>query len=94
MAKTRSRAKKSARPSAAKGGKKRREKPGLDLKKLRKDLDLAVAGLSKRAAKEAAPPPVVMRAQELMARWSSEIDELCNAEEPELCGPTMFLPRS
>jgi hypothetical protein len=107
VAKTRSRAKKrasAARPSAGKPRKKtagkkkaRRRTPkaapaGLDLKKLRKDLELAVGVLSSKASKFKDPPRQILAAQNLMGRWASEIDEICSAEEQETCGPTMFIP--
>jgi hypothetical protein len=105
VAKTRSRAKKraaAARPAAGKARKKTAKKKagsrtpkaaqGLDLKKLRTDLELAVGVLSNKASRFKDPPPQLLQAQNLMGRWASEIDDICSAEEQETCGPTMFIP--
>jgi hypothetical protein len=105
VAKTRSGAKKrasAARPRAGKSRKKTARKKsagrppkapqGLDLKKLRKDLELAVGVLSAKASRYKDPPRQILQAQNLMGRWASEIDEICSAEEQETCGPTMFIP--
>ena len=59
----------------------------LPLQQLRKELDLAVAALSRRVEMAGQPSAKVSQAVTVFTRWASEIDELC--EGSDLCGPTM-----
>lgn len=64
----------------------------LSLKQLRADLDLAVASLSRRVVGPGQPAAKLSEAQTVLTRWASEIDDLCDPDMQELCGPTMDLP--
>jgi hypothetical protein len=59
----------------------------LPLQQLRKDLDLAVAALSRRVEMAGQPAAKVSQAVTVFTRWAAEIDELC--EGSDFCGPTM-----
>ena len=63
----------------------------LSLKRLRSDLDLAVASLS-RQVENRGPSAKLSNAQSMFARWAAEIDDLCDPNEQAICGPTMDIP--
>lgn len=99
MAKTRSRSRKSGASTRAKGTKKsvkrktaakrakRRATPaGLDLKKLRRDIDRAVASLGVRALAAGATPTGETQAS--LGRLAAEIDAICDRGD---CGPSMVI---
>ena len=110
MAKTRSRSRKSGASPRAKGTRKtagarrktsaKRAKPaarrpkGLDLKRLRRDIDMAVSSLARRVARaEVAQPSAKLdQAQTTLSRWAAEIDNLCDPNERDICGPSMVIP--
>lgn len=64
----------------------------LDLKRLRRELDLAVSVLSRRVEKSDGPSAKLTEAQTLLARWASDIDDICDPDEQDICGPTMDIP--
>jgi hypothetical protein len=64
----------------------------LSLKRLRRELDLAVSALSRRVDRPGGPSAKVSAAQTVLTRWAAEIDDMCDPDEQELCGPTMDLP--
>lgn len=64
----------------------------LSLKRLRRELDLAVSALSRRVERPGGPSAKVSEAQSILTRWAADIDDLCDPDEQELCGPTMDLP--
>jgi hypothetical protein len=67
----------------------------LDLKRLRREIDMAVSALSRRVAMRAQPSADLDEAQTMLTRWASEIDNnLCADEGDGPCGPTMLIPLS
>jgi hypothetical protein len=64
----------------------------LSLRRLRADLDLAVRSLSRRVESRGEPSAKLSEAQTVLTRWASEIDNLCDPDMQELCGPTMDIP--
>ena len=84
-------ARKVVRKSAAKRPAARAVSPVLSLKQLRADLDLAVAGLA-RQVESRGPSAKLSNTQTILARWASEIDDICDSGEQEICGPTMDIP--
>jgi transcription initiation factor IIF auxiliary subunit len=64
-------------------------KNALDLKKLRRDLERAVAALGSRSTRDPEQQRVLAAAQERMTRWIAEADDFCTPEMQEVCGPTM-----
>jgi hypothetical protein len=85
-------ARKPARKAAAKKPATRAAASVLSLKQLRSDLNLAVARLSRQVESGVGPSAKFSSAQAVLSRWASEIDELCDPNEQELCGPTMDIP--
>ncbi len=65
----------------------------LDLKRLRREIDMAVSALSRRVAMRAQPSANLDEAQTMLTRWASEIDNnLCDPNEVDgPCGPTMLI---
>ena len=106
MAKTRKRSRPTGASKRAKLPAKRRRRKtassrqtlsnaqGLDLRALRGDLEKAVAVLGRRTGLERAASDKVVAAQTIMTRWMTEIDEICEPEDQEICGPTMWIPLS
>ncbi len=84
-------ARKAVRKSAAKRPAVRAVSPVLSLKQLRADLDLAVAGLA-RQVESRGPSAKLSNTQTILARWASEIDDICDSGQQEICGPTMDIP--
>jgi hypothetical protein len=101
VAKTPKRSRKTGRSRAAKRTSRKASAPRratpsagrvLDLKQLRRDLDRAVAGLSRRVERAGEPSAKISEAQTLLTRWAAEIDDICDPDEQEICGPTMAIP--
>lgn len=61
----------------------------LPLQQLRKELDLAVAVLSRRIEKEGQPSATVSQAVAAFTRWAADIDAICSDPNNSFCGPTM-----
>ena len=80
---------KRAKPQAATP----RTPEALDLKRLRREIDMAVSALSRRVAMRAQPSANLDEAQAMLTRWASEIDSnLCDPDEVDgPCGPTMLI---
>jgi hypothetical protein len=64
----------------------------LDLKKLRREIDMAVGALARRLATAGQPSAKLDEAQTALSRWAAEIDNMCDPAEVGPCGPTMLLP--
>lgn len=79
---------------------------GLNLKKLRRDLDIAISILSQRLArgprkvgaagmdKEVEPAAKLQETVSFMSRWASEIDDICDPHTTDICGDTMIIEDS
>jgi len=80
----------SAKRTTAKRAKPRARAAGLDLKKLRREIDMAVGSLSRRRAGRSSA--TLDEAQMVLSRWATEIDSMCAAAELGPCGPTMLMP--
>lgn len=99
MAKRRSKSRKTAtsrrsstQKRGARGGPRRaKAAKGLDLKRLRRELDLAVASLSRRVEVPGGPSAKVSEAQTFLTRWAGEIDLLCDPDDQLLCGSSMVI---
>jgi hypothetical protein len=99
VAKTRSKSRKSGASSTrAKGTKKpagkrktsaKRPPAGLDLKKLRRQIDLAMSHHARRLAASAVPGVRPDDTQAALSRLAAEIDQFCADGG---CGPTMLVP--
>lgn len=63
---------------------------GLDLKRLRRQLDLSVASLSRLVEVPGGPSAKVSAAQTFLTRWAGEIDELCDDPDGP-CGSSMVI---
>lgn len=100
--KTRKTARPTTRATAKRGGARKTRKPrprlakstpapknGLDLKKLRNDLERAVAALGRKATRDPMEREAIDGAQERMTRWIAEADQFCTEEMQAVCGPTM-----
>ena len=82
-----------ARATAAAPGGIPPPRKSIPLKQLRKELDLAVASLSRRVEISGGPSARVSEMINIFTRWADDIDNMC--EDPNgPCGPTMEPPTS
>jgi hypothetical protein len=66
----------------------------LEFRKLRKQLEQAVAALGQKKAQSKDGGASIDDAQRRLERWMSDIDDFCSPEMQEFCGPTMDLELS